>query len=279
MPNHILHRIHIYFPSFSPVRIPRISLLSAQGNTALSTALKQAERSALTATQLQAATARSAVNPVGGQQIRSAPVTTVTQKARVNTVPVNRVGAAAPTVVRSIAPAPASAMAAAQQAQLKRLAAAGLHNSTSAAPAAKKPYGLPQNTTSVGQLAMKQSSTPAVRLMGTVPVGAGMVRGVVPMNTANTSYGTLPSVPPPQPLQSLQSGQLMYTLAPVANLAALPPAAPTTTMYANGPTTVPVDLVAPAIISSVEIATNGQPVVTGTATENGASANVTSENV
>eukprot|EP01032_Pedospumella_encystans_P017663 gene17663-20118_t len=221
IPQHVLHGscgLHppLYMSSGEitnkgPTRFPRISVLSAQGNPAFSSVLKLSERTFQSSMHLQAVAARSGSVPLGTTPIRPAPATAAV-KARVNTVPMNRVGTVATNVAvapRVVPVAAAGTMAAAHQAQLKRLAAAaGIQNSGSVAPAAKKPYVLSQSAGSSGQATIGQSASAVKRPVVVLPARVNTLP-TGPTTGMLTSHVGVPSVPPTQELDSAVVGPLV----------------------------------------------------------------------
>ena len=153
---------------------------------------------------MQAVAARSGSVPLGTTPIRPAPATAPV-KARVNTVPMNRVGAVATNVavVPRVVPVPAAGtMAAAHQAQLKRLAAAaGIQNSGSVAPAAKKPYVLSQNAGSSGLATNGQSFSAVKRPLVVLPARVN----TLPTGNTTSTLTSLMGVPPVLPTRELNS--------------------------------------------------------------------------
>ena len=166
---------------------------------------------------MQAVAARSGSVPLGTTPVRPAPATAPV-KARVNTVPMNRVGAV-PTIgavaPRVVPVAAAGTMAAAHQAQLKRLAAAaGIQNSGSVAPAAKKPYVLSQNAGSSGLATNGQSVSAVKRPVVVLPARVN----TLPTGTTTgmlTSHVGVPSVLPSQELNSAVAGSSVVSVSAV----------------------------------------------------------------
>ncbi len=221
--NRNLHSSVHLCPFFSPMRIPRISVLSAQGNNAFSSVLKLSERALQSQMHLQAVTARNGGSlPPGPTPVRPAP-TAAAIKPRVNVTPMNRVGGGVANVATAPRPVPvpaAGTIAAAQLAQLKRLAAAaGLQNSGSAAPALKKPYMLSQNASSMGQTATGQSAS-AVKMPVVVLPPRVTTAPAGPLSTIPTSHENVPFVAPVQTVPSVVAGPSMAQVTSVYPVAA-----------------------------------------------------------
>jgi len=199
------------------MRIPRISVLSAQGNNAFSSVLKLSERAFQSAMHLQAVAARNGSLPQGPTPVRPATATAAI-KPRVNATPVNRVGAGVANVATAPRPVPvpgAGTIAAAQLAQLKRLAtAAGIQNSGSATPALKKPYMLSQNASSVGHTATGQSASAVKMPVVVLPPRVTTAPGG-PLATIPSSHVNVPLSAPVQTISSVVAGPSM---APVPSV-------------------------------------------------------------